>query len=195
MTAFPSLFYGWAAKNSRPRVYWARNQTRKRLTGLLALDLSTGEETLAITPDGKSDMVAWFLHQLVQDAHAEGYTRLTILLDNNATHHDLMRYLLWLRVRSQPELQAFPVDFFYTPAYSPDYNPAEYLIHLIRLKLLHHLPTGTALAAVAHKLEQRFTEATSFLTPQQVANVLRHIIHLQPNSPSLRLAVKEICQV
>ena len=31
------------------------------------------------------------------------------------------------------------VDFIHTPTYSPNFNLVEYIIHLLRLKLLHHL--------------------------------------------------------
>ena len=34
------------------------------------------------------------------------------------------------------------VEFIYTPPYSPDFNLAEYIIHFLRLQLLHHLPSG-----------------------------------------------------
>ena len=31
------------------------------------------------------------------------------------------------------------VDFIHTPIYSPKFNLVEYIIHLLRLKLLYHL--------------------------------------------------------
>jgi hypothetical protein len=31
------------------------------------------------------------------------------------------------------------VDFIHTPIYSPNFNLVEYIIHLLRLKLLHYL--------------------------------------------------------
>ena len=30
------------------------------------------------------------------------------------------------------------VDFIHTPTYSPNFNLVEYIIHLLRLRLLHH---------------------------------------------------------
>jgi hypothetical protein len=32
------------------------------------------------------------------------------------------------------------IEFIYLPPYSPNFNLVEYLIHLLRLRLLHHLP-------------------------------------------------------
>ncbi|NET78221.1 hypothetical protein [Okeania sp. SIO1F9] len=34
------------------------------------------------------------------------------------------------------------VDFIDTPSYSPNFNLAEYIIYLLTMKLLHHLPLG-----------------------------------------------------
>ena len=36
-------------------------------------------------------------------------------------------------------LDQIVVDFIHTPIYSPKFNLVEYIIHLSRLKLLHHL--------------------------------------------------------
>ncbi len=40
------------------------------------------------------------------------------------------------------------IEFIHIPPYSPEFNLAEYLIHQLRLKLLHHLPLGTTIAEV-----------------------------------------------
>ena len=37
------------------------------------------------------------------------------------------------------------VEFLHTPPYSPDFNLAEYIIHLLRLRFLHHLPLNVPL--------------------------------------------------
>ena len=40
------------------------------------------------------------------------------------------------------------INFIYTPTYSPNFNLVEYIIHLLRLKLLHHLPLGITIQEV-----------------------------------------------
>lgn len=190
MSAYPSLFYGWARRNSRPTVYWSKSQTRKRLNGLLAVDALTGDEFVVLEPEAPSELIALYFYDLARSAHAQGYDTLTVILDNAPTHKDTMRYQLWLRLRANPDLQHFTVRFLDLPAYSPDFNLAEYVIHLLRLKLLHHLPMRTTLDQVYAKIEHYFTHGTSLLNAQQVKNTIRHILALTPRSLSLPQFVK-----
>ena len=39
-------------------------------------------------------------------------------------------------------LHKISIEFIHTPAYSPDFNLAEYEIHLLRLEHLHHLSSS-----------------------------------------------------
>ena len=47
-------------------------------------------------------------------------------------------------------------------AYSPRLNPAEYLLHLIRLKLLHHAAPTQHLAQVQQRLEKNVQNCRPF---------------------------------
>jgi len=49
--------------------------------------------------------------------------------------------------------QKLTVEFIHRPAYSPDFNLAEYEIHLLRLEKLHHLPSNVIIAEIERKLE------------------------------------------
>jgi len=49
--------------------------------------------------------------------------------------------------------QKLTVEFIHTPAYSPDFNLAEYEIHLLRLEKLHHLLSNVTIAEIEKKLE------------------------------------------
>ncbi len=69
------------------------------------------------------------------------------------------------------------VEFIYTPPYSPDFNLAEYLIHLLRLELLHHLPVGVNICQVIEKLENYF-KSSQLQTPEQIQNTIQHIYTL-----------------
>jgi transposase len=59
------------------------------------------------------------------------------------------------------------VEFIYTPPYSPDFNLVEYLIHQLRLQLLHHQPVDTTIELIRAKLEQYF-QVNQLQTPQQI---------------------------
>jgi hypothetical protein len=64
-----------------------------------------------------------------------------------------------------------------TPPYSPKFNLAEYLIHLLRLRLLHHLPIRTNLEEIEIRL-QEFFKTQQLQTPIQIANTIKHIYSL-----------------
>ncbi len=74
-------------------------------------------------------------------------------------------------------MQDFGLKFINTPSYSPDFNVAEYIIHQLRLTLLHHLPADVTLADVETKIINFFKD-NQLQTPQQIANTINHILKL-----------------
>jgi transposase len=173
----PTTFYGWARVNTKFKVPSNEKKKRERLNGLLAVDAQTGQEYLKLTPQAKSEDLVDYFCDLAMDTHQAGYHQLTIVIDNNSTHKDKMRYQLWLKAKSQPELQAFRFKFINTPSYSPDFNLAEYLIHQLRLALLHHLPAEVTLAEIEAKIVN-FFKSNQLQTPQQISNTINHILKL-----------------
>jgi hypothetical protein len=74
-------------------------------------------------------------------------------LDNNSTQRKkLKKYLIAEQIASDRE-EKITVELIYTPTYSPNFNLAEYLIHLLRLRLLHHLPVGTSIEEVEKRIK------------------------------------------
>ncbi len=69
------------------------------------------------------------------------------------------------------------LDFIHTPTYSPNFNLVEYIIHLLRLQLLHHLPLGVNIQQVKDKLEN-FFKFNQLQTPAQIKNTIEHICAL-----------------
>ena len=51
------------------------------------------------------------------------------------------------------ELKNVTLAFLHTPAYSPKFNPAEYLIHLVRQDALYHLPCTFTLQDKADRVQ------------------------------------------
>ena len=80
--------------------------------------------------------VARYLADLCEDAQKEDVERL------------LAEYL-----QTSGIAQKLTVEFIHTPAYSPDFNLAEYEIHLLRLEKLHHLLSNITIAEIEKKLE------------------------------------------
>jgi transposase len=177
VTNRPTTFYGWARVNTKFKVPSNEKKKRARLNGLLAVDAQTGQEHLQLTASAKSEDLVDYFYDLALVSQQHGCKQLTIIMDNNATHKDKMRYALWLKVKNQPELQDFRFKFINTPSYSPDFNLAEYIIHQLRLSLLHHLPAEVTLADIQDKITH-FLKHNHLQTPQQITNTINHILKL-----------------
>lgn len=176
VTNRPTLFYGWARRNTRFQVP-SNERQRERLNGLLSVDAVSGDLFLRLAPRARAlDLVSYF-RDLALDTFYRGYDSLSIVLDNCCTHKDTLRYAVWQALRAEPHLQTFTLRWHDTPAYSPALNLAEYLIHQIRLQLLHHCPTTYTLADIQTRL-LTLVEETVLQTPEQIKNTLNHIFRL-----------------
>jgi len=122
-------------KNSRPQIL-SKEGTWLKKNGLFAVNAITGKEYLTFTEKAKATDVAEFLTNLSLDLQKEKSTKLTIILDNNTTHKKKMKSLVKESLNIK-EITDFKIEFIHTPGYSPDFNLAEYLIHQLRLKLIH----------------------------------------------------------
>jgi DDE superfamily endonuclease len=173
----PSTYYGWAEKNTRPQVASDESKKREKLNGLLAVDAVSGAEFLRLVPIAKTEDVALYFGELCKECIQARIKHLTIILDNNSTHKDKLRRYLWAELFTSGIDEQITVEFVYTPPYSPNFNLVEYLIHLLRLRLLHHLPSGTSIEQVEMKLKT-FFETQQLQTPIQISNTIQHIYNL-----------------
>jgi len=169
----PTIFYAWALRNTRPEIA-SNERNRRRCNGLLAVDAVTGEEYLRLKDKAKALDVSEYLTELVLDSLKRGFCQLCIILDNCSTHKKKMRELLANALKEAGVEQKIEVEFIDLPAYSPNFNLVEYIIHQIRLQVLHHQPLGLTLEEIKAKLEQRFQRG-QLQTVQQIQNTLRHI--------------------
>jgi transposase len=103
--------------------------------------------------------------------------KLSVILDNNSTHKMKMQAQLQAHLSDLNIQDKIRVEFLYTPPYSPDFNLAEYLIHLLRLQLLHHLPISVNIQQIREKLETYF-QNHQLQTAEQIQNTIRHICAL-----------------
>ena len=60
----PSIFYGWAEKNTRPQVLSNERSRRNKLNGMLAVDTITGEKYLQLKEKSKSEDVSSYFADL-----------------------------------------------------------------------------------------------------------------------------------
>ena len=150
---------------------------RNKLNGMLSVDVFTGKEYLKIEEKSKTEDVSEYFLQLCQDCIKEGFSKLTVILDNNSTHKDKMKAQLKANLFSLKIENKIIVDFIHTPTYSPNFNLVEYIIHLLRLQLLHHLPLNVSIQQVKDKLENYF-KFNQLQTPEQIQNIIEHICAL-----------------
>ena len=134
----------------------------------MSVELFTGECFFQAIPTANSETVAAYFHQLAAHAPRSGASSLTVVLDQNPTHRQKMRAALAALT------PAIPVCFLLLAPYSPRLNPVEYLIHLIRLRLLHHADPSQNLQQVQQRLEEN-VHLKVWFSPQQLRNILAHI--------------------
>jgi transposase len=170
------MFYGWAERNTRPEVK-SNERKRNKLNGLLCVDAHSGEEYFRLSPQAKTEDISEYVAELCLDCVELGYHSLCIILDNNPTHKKKMQAQLATHLEQMGLSSSIQVEFLYVPSYSPKLNLVEYVIHLLRLRFLHHLPVGTTLSQIEQKLNQ-FFDSQQFLSAEQVQKTLNFIFSL-----------------
>ncbi len=143
------------------------------------MDAHSGEEYFRLSPQAKTEDVSEYLAELGLDCVELGYTQLCVILDNNPTHKLKMQSQLAVHLEQMGLAQSIQVELMYLPSYSPKLNLVEYVIHLLRLRFLHHLPIGTTLAQIEQQLHQ-FLDSHQFLSAEQVQKTLNYIFSLVP---------------
>jgi hypothetical protein len=157
----------------------SNERRRNKVNGLLTVDVETGEEYLKLKERAKTEDIASYFAEFCWDCVKQGITKLSVILDNNATPKQKMRNLLksqLIELNIQEDIQ---VEFIYTPPYSPNFNLVEYLIYQLRLQLLHHQPAGMTIELLREKLE-KYLQTNQLQTPQQIQNTIAHICSLAP---------------
>lgn len=154
-----------------------KKKKRNKTNGFLSVDSVTGEEFVVLYEDSKSENIASYFLLLCCQTLSLGYSHLIVILDNNSTHKEKMIKMLNKLLSIFEIADKITVEFIYTPSYSPKLNLAEYLIHLLRLRLLHHMPINSTIDSITEKIEN-FFENNQLQTPEQIHNTIQHIYGL-----------------
>jgi transposase len=147
--------FGWAPRGKRCRGRVPRNQG-KNLSVIAALSL--GGITAAMTIEGAIDGPAFL--QYVEQILAPTLTpRQIVILDNLSAHR---------QKQVRRAIEAVGARVVFLPSYSPDFNPAEQAISVIKAALRRvEAKTRAALeAALPATLED--------ISPQAATNMFRH---------------------
>lgn len=177
----PSLFYAWAEVNTRPEIPSDEKRTRHKVNGFLGVDAISGKEHLILNPDSKSEDVASYIALLCDDISKEGYDKLTIYLDRNSTHKEKMLKKLKILLAVLGLEDKITVELNHIPSYSPKLNLAEYIIHQIRLQILHHMPVDATIESIEAEIES-YLQNKQLQTPQQIQKSIKHICKLGTQS-------------
>lgn len=143
----------------------------------MSVDAVSGEEYLRLTKRAKTEDISSYLAEFCLDCVRQGFRKLSIILDNNTTHKKKMQNILEAQLAERKIQTDIAVEFIYTPPYSPDFNLGEYLVHQLRLKVLHHQPVDMTIELVCEKLEE-YLQLNQLQTPEQIHNTIAHICSL-----------------
>ena len=140
---------------------------------------SRGEEFFRLSPGSKTEDVSEYKRRVVNGAAWNASLRQTLhhsraIIRLTSNH---MQGQLAVHLEQMGLAKAITVKCLYVPSYSPKLNLVEYVIHLLRLRFLHHLPMGTTLGQIEQQLEQ-FLESNQFLSAEQVQKTLNFIFSL-----------------
>lgn len=141
------------------------------------MNLATGHTTVDFQPRAKADNAVFVLALIVLRYAQLGFRQVRFVLDNCSIHGEAMKATLAELLAEIPAALGITVSFLHTPVYSPSFNPAEYLIRLVRKTSLYHLPVTLTIQERAHRVQRHLAEAPP-QTPPQLANILRHIERL-----------------
>jgi hypothetical protein len=106
---------------------------------MISVDANTCLKYLKLKEKSKIEDVSDYFLQFSQDCLREGFDKLTIILVRDSTHRKKMKSQLKFYLINAEISDKIVVYFIHTPIYFPNFNLVEYIIHFLRLKLLHHL--------------------------------------------------------
>jgi transposase len=168
----PSTHYMWGQAGKQPRIK-SNEKERTRTNGFVSVEAFSGEITVWQNPKAQSEQVAEFCLIQAKLAQKQEFPRLKIVLDNNKTHLTKMKNILKQSLIDNN--LSIPIEFIHTARYAPKYNPAEYIIAVIRKKITHHLPYDFSIEQVFQRIEGIIQNET-IQTKQQVWNTIDHIL-------------------
>lgn len=137
----------------------------------------SGEEYLMLKERAKTEDISSYFAELCKDCVKMDITKLSVVLDNNSTHKNKIQAQLQIHLSELGIKDKIKVEFIYTAPYSPNFTESEYIIHLLRLRLLHHQPAGITIQQIGEKL-QKVLEFNQVQSLKQIQNILKHIYSL-----------------
>ena len=168
-----STYYMWGEVLKQPQIR-SNEKKRTRTNGFVSVDAISGEINLWQSSVAKAPQVAEFCFKQAQLAAKNGFRKLYLVLNNNKTHLKAMK-TIFNQMLTDNNL-SIEVIFKHTASYAPKYNPAEYIITIIRRKILHHMATDFTIEQVCERMIE-IAQNEQLQTKEQVWNTIDHILN------------------
>jgi transposase len=149
-----------------------RRKKNSRSNVFLGIDIFTAECFFAASRQAKSEDLAAYFAEVAKELQVRKIIKTHIFLDNNPTHKQKLQRLLKETLTSQGlDLQ---LHFHFIAPYSPKLNPVEYVIHLIRQKILHHADCKKDLQIFENEIKQVLKKG-EVIDKEKMVKILEHI--------------------
>lgn len=178
LQSLPYTHYAWAKKNTKPRIP-SDERHRQKLNGFLTVDVQRGTTRVDFNGQSTTEEAVMIVVLTVLVYLQKGFSTLTFLLDNARTHGKLMEtraHELLNEIAQQLGLPEFSLCFWHTPRYSPQLNPAEYLIHEVRRNGLYNVPCTLSVQEKAERIQNQLARGSP-MTDLQMRNLIDFIAH------------------
>ena len=160
LQSLPYTHYAWAKKNTKPRIP-SDERHREKLNGFLTVDVQRGTTHVVFNKQSKTEEAVMAIAFTVLIYLKNGFRKLTFLLDNARIHGkkmEAMMHELFNELALQTELPEFSLNFWHTPSYSPQLNPAEYIIHEVRRNGLYNVPCTLTVQEKAGRIQDQLAK-------------------------------------
>ena len=136
---------------------------RQKLNGFLTVDVQRGSTRVDFNAKSITEEVVMVVVLNVLLYLQKGFKQLTFLLDNARIHGKRMEtgvHELLAEIGRQVVLPEFSLSFWHTPSYSPQHNPAEYVIHEVRRNGLYHVPCTLTVHEKAERIQTQLARSS-----------------------------------
>lgn len=176
LQSVPYTYYAWAKKNTKPTIL-SDERHRQKLNGFLTVDVQRGTTRVDFNGQSTTEEAVMVVVLTVLLYLQKGFNQLTFLLDNARIHGKRMEtgvYELLTEIAQHVALPEFSLSFWHTPSYSPQLNPAEYLIHEVRRKGLYNVPCTLTVHEKAERIQNQLARGSP-MTDLQMRRLLDFI--------------------
>ena len=95
------------------------------------------------------------------------------MLDNAKTHGNKMKKRV-NELLAEMTLPEYSLSYWHTPRYSPELNPAEYIIHAVRRNGLYNVPCTLSVEEKAERIQKQLARGSP-MSDKQMRNLIDFI--------------------